>query len=159
MRIFPLRNSGTTSLLQQMTNSITKIESDLSNNQQQTESAAQNAWTAANSAQLGINEMVKIEKSIDKLSKQMNNIVVAMGAMGKEVAKDLNAQKDALQRLREDTEVLQETLQVRKERTSSTDIMDKDHQWEPVAKSSQAKGPRRQGGLFPGDNPPGPPSE
>ncbi|QRV88081.1 Retrotransposon-derived protein PEG10 [Ceratobasidium sp. AG-Ba] len=146
-------------MLQQMTNSITKIESDLSNNRQQTESAAQNAWTAANSAQLGVNEMVKIEKSIDKLSKQMNDIVVAMGAMGKEVAKDLNAQKDALQRLREDTEVLQETLQVIEERTSSTDIMDKDHQWEPVAKSSQAKGPRRQGGLFPGDNPPGPPSE
>ncbi|QRV97851.1 Retrotransposon gag protein [Ceratobasidium sp. AG-Ba] len=145
--------------LQQMTNSITKIESDLSNNRQQTESAAQNAWTAANSAQLGVNEMVKIEKSIEKLSKQMSDIVIAMGAMGKEVAKDLNEQKDALQRLREDTEVLQETLQVIEERTSSTDIMDKDHQWEPVAESSQAKGPRRQGGLFPGDNPPGPPSE
>ncbi|QRV89302.1 Retrotransposon gag protein [Ceratobasidium sp. AG-Ba] len=145
--------------LQQMTNSITKIESDLSNNWQQTESAAQNAWTAANSAQLGVNEMVKIEKSIEKLSKQMNDIVIAMGAMGKEVAKDLNEQKDALQRLREDTEVLQETLQVIEERTSSTDIMDKDHQWEPVAESSQAKRPRRQGRLFPGDNPPGPPSE
>ncbi|QRV92164.1 Retrotransposon gag protein [Ceratobasidium sp. AG-Ba] len=145
--------------LQQMTNSITKIESYLSNNQQQTESTAQNAWTAANSAQLGINELVKIEKSIEGLSKQMNNIVVAMGAMGKEVAKDLNAQKDALQRLREDTEVLQETVQVIEEQTSTTNIMDKDHQWEPVAESSQAKGPRKQGGLFPGDNPPGPPSE
>ncbi|QRV92876.1 Retrotransposon gag protein [Ceratobasidium sp. AG-Ba] len=145
--------------LQQMTNSITKIESDLSNNQQQTESAAQNAWTAANSTQLGVNEMIKIEKSIEKLSKQMNDIVIAMGAMGKEVAKDLNEQKDALQRIREDTEVLQETLQVIEERTSSTDIMDKDHQWEPAAESSQAKGPRRQGGLFPGNNPPGPPSE
>ncbi|QRV84618.1 Retrotransposon gag protein [Ceratobasidium sp. AG-Ba] len=89
----------------------------------------------------------------------MNDIVVAMGAMGKEVAKDLNEQKNALQRLREDTEVLQETLQVIEERTSTTDIMDKDHQWEPVAESSQAQKPKRQGGLFPGDNPPGPPSE
>ncbi|QRV97679.1 Retrotransposon gag protein [Ceratobasidium sp. AG-Ba] len=145
--------------LQQMTNSITKIESDLSNNRQQTESAAQNAWTAANSSQLAVNELVKIETSIEKLSKQMNNIVVAMGAMGKEVAKDLNEQKNALQRLREDTEVLQETLQVIEERTSTTDIMDKDHQWEPVAESSQARKPKRQGGLFPGDKPPGPPSE
>ncbi|QRV96806.1 Retrotransposon gag protein [Ceratobasidium sp. AG-Ba] len=145
--------------LQQMTNSITKIEADLSNNRQQTESAAQNAWTAANSSQLAVNELVKIETSIEKLSKQMNDIVVAMGAMGKEVAKDLNEQKNALQRLREDTEVLQETLQVIEERTSTTDIMDKDHQWEPVAESSQAQKPKRQGGLFPGDNPPGPPSE
>ncbi|QRV98627.1 Retrotransposon gag protein [Ceratobasidium sp. AG-Ba] len=145
--------------LQQMTNSITKIEADLSNNRQQTESAAQNAWTAANSSQLAVNELVKIETSIEKLSKQMNDIVVAMGAMGKEVAKDLNEQKNALQRLREDTEVLQETLQVIEERTSTTDIMDKDHQWEPVAESSQAQKPKRQGGLFPGNNPPGPPSE
>ncbi|QRV93682.1 Retrotransposon gag protein [Ceratobasidium sp. AG-Ba] len=145
--------------LQQMTNSITKIEADLSNNRQQTESAAQNAWTAANSSQLAVNELVKIETSIEKLSKQMNDIVVAMGAMGKEVAKDLNEQKNALQRLREDTEVLQETLQVIEERTSTTDIMDKDHQWEPIAESSQAQKPKRQGGLFPGDNPPEPPSE
>ncbi|QRV93052.1 Retrotransposon gag protein [Ceratobasidium sp. AG-Ba] len=145
--------------LQQMTNSITKIKADLSNNRQQTESAAQNAWTAANSSQLAVNELVKIETSIEKLSKQMNDIVVAMGAMGKEVAKDLNEQKNALQRLREDTEVLQETLQVIEERTSTTNIMDKDHQWEPVAESSQAQKPKRQGGLFPGDNPPGPPSE
>ncbi|QRV98617.1 Retrotransposon gag protein [Ceratobasidium sp. AG-Ba] len=146
-------------MLQQMTNSITKIEADLSNNQQQTESTAQNAWTAANSSQLAVNELVKIETSIEKLSKQMNDIVVAMGAMGKEVAKDLNEQKDALERLREDTEVLQETLQVIEERTSTTNIMNKDHQREPVAESSQAQKPKRQGGLFPGDNPPGPPSE
>ncbi|QRV92650.1 Retrotransposon gag protein [Ceratobasidium sp. AG-Ba] len=145
--------------LQQMTNSITKIEADLSNNRQQTESAAQNAWTAANSSQLAVNELVKIDTSIGKLSQQMKDIVIAMGTMGKEVAKDLNEQKDAIQRLREDTEVLQETLQVIEERTSTTDIMDKDHQWEPEAESSQTRKPKRQGGLFPGDNPPGPPSE
>ncbi|QRV88421.1 Retrotransposon gag protein [Ceratobasidium sp. AG-Ba] len=145
--------------LQQMTNSIAKIEAESSNSRQQAASAAQNAWTAANSSQLTINELVKIETSIGNLSKQMNDIVVAMGAMGKEVAKDLNEQKDAIQRLKEDTEVLQETLQVIEERTSTTDIMNRDHQWEPEAESSQVPKPKRQGGLFPGDNPPGPPSE
>ncbi|QRW07618.1 Retrotransposon-derived protein PEG10 [Ceratobasidium sp. AG-Ba] len=36
--------------------------------------------------------------------------------------------------------------------------MDQDHQWEPEAESSRAQVPKRPQGLFPGDNPPGPPS-
>ncbi|QRW09555.1 Retroviral aspartyl protease [Ceratobasidium sp. AG-Ba] len=60
------------------------------NIRQQVESAAQNAWTAANSSQLGVNEQIKTQNAIDKLSQQMDTIVVAMGAM----------------------ETLQETLQV-----------------------------------------------
>ncbi|QRV96820.1 hypothetical protein RhiJN_24838 [Ceratobasidium sp. AG-Ba] len=119
-----------------MTNSITKIESHLANNRQQTESAAQNAWTAANSTQLGVNKHIETQKSMDGLSRQMNDIVIAMGTMGKEVSKAINQQEMALQKLREDTKVLQETLQAVEERVSPTDSMDKDHQWEPVAQYS-----------------------
>ncbi|QRW03356.1 Retrotransposon-derived protein PEG10 [Ceratobasidium sp. AG-Ba] len=122
--------------LQQMTNSISKLEASTGNIRQQVESAAQNAWTAANSSQLGVNEQIKIQNAIDKLSQQMDTIVVAMGAM----------------------ETLQETLQVVEERVSNIDIMDQDHQWEPEAESSRAQAPKRPQGLFPGDNPPGPPS-
>ncbi|QRW01195.1 Retrotransposon-derived protein PEG10 [Ceratobasidium sp. AG-Ba] len=86
--------------LQQMTNSISKLEASTGNIRQQVESAAQNAWTAANSSQLGVNEQIKTQNAIDKLSQQMDTIVVAMGAMV----------------------------------------------------------PKRPQGLFPGDNPPGPPS-
>ncbi|QRW12207.1 Retrotransposon gag protein [Ceratobasidium sp. AG-Ba] len=125
---------------------------------QQVESAAQNAWTAANSSQLGVNEQIKTQNAIDKLSQQMDTIVVAMGAMGKQVSAALNKQEEAIKKLKADTETLQETLQVVEERVSNIDIMDQDHQWEPEAESSRAQAPKRPQGLFPGDNPPGPPS-
>ncbi|QRW03544.1 Retrotransposon-derived protein PEG10 [Ceratobasidium sp. AG-Ba] len=144
--------------LQQMTNSISKLEASTGNIRQQVESAAQNAWTAANSSQLGVNEQIKTQNAIDKLSQQMDTIVVAMGAMGKQVSAALNKQEEAIKRLKADTETLQETLQVVEERVSNIDIMDQDHQWEPEAKSSRAQAPKRPQGLFPGDNPPGPPS-
>ncbi|QRW13077.1 Retrotransposon-derived protein PEG10 [Ceratobasidium sp. AG-Ba] len=88
------------------------------------ESAAQNAWTAANSSQLGVNEQIKTQNAIDKLSQQMDTIVVAMGAMGKQVSAALNKQEEAIKKLKADTETLQETLQVVEERISNTDIMD-----------------------------------
>ncbi|QRW09413.1 Retrotransposon gag protein [Ceratobasidium sp. AG-Ba] len=121
-------------------------------------SPAQNAWTAANSSQLGVNEQIKTQNAIDKLSQQMDTIVVAMGAMGKQVSAALNKQEEAIKKLKADTETLQETLQVVEERVSNIDIMDQDHQWEPEAESSRAQAPKRPQGLFPGDNPPGPPS-
>ncbi|QRW01198.1 Retrotransposon gag protein [Ceratobasidium sp. AG-Ba] len=144
--------------LQQMTNSISKLEASTGNIRQQVESAAQNAWTAANSSQLGVNEQIKTQNAIDKLSQQMDTIVVAMGAMGKQVSAALNKQEEAIKKLKADTETLQETLQVVEERISNTDIMDQHHQWEPEAESSRAQVPKRPQGLFPGDNPPGPPS-
>ncbi|QRV80841.1 Retrotransposon gag protein [Ceratobasidium sp. AG-Ba] len=144
--------------LQQMTNSISKTGVTMDNVRQQVESAAQNAWTAANSAQKAINEQIKTQNYIDKLSQQMDTIVIAMVAMGKEVSASLNKQKEAIEKLKADTETLQETLQVVEERVSATDIMDQHHQWEPEAKSSQAQVPKWPKGLFPGDNPPGPPS-
>ncbi|QRV81318.1 Retrotransposable element Tf2 protein [Ceratobasidium sp. AG-Ba] len=144
--------------LQQMTNSISKLEASTGNIRQQVESAAQNAWTAANSSQLGVNEQIKTQNAIDKLSQQMDTIVVAMGAMGKQVSAALNKQEEAIKKLKADTETLQETLQVVEERVSNIDIMDQDHQWEPEAESSRAQVPKRPQGLFPGDNPPGPPS-
>ncbi|QRV83805.1 Retrotransposon gag protein [Ceratobasidium sp. AG-Ba] len=144
--------------LQQMTNSISKMEASTVNIRQQVESAAQNAWTAANSSQLGVNEQIKTQNAIDKLSQQMDTIVVAMGAMGKQVSAALNKQEEAIKKLKADTETLQETLQVVEERVSNIDIMDQDHQWEPEAESSRAQVPKRPQGLFPGDNPPGPPS-
>ncbi|QRW01546.1 Retrotransposon gag protein [Ceratobasidium sp. AG-Ba] len=128
--------------LQQMTNSISKMEASTGNIKQQAESAAQNAWTAANSTQLGVNEQIKTQNAIKKLSQQMDTIVVAMGAMGKQVSAALNKQEEAIKKLKADTETLQETLQVVEERVSNIDIMDQDHQWEPEAE----------------DNPPGPPS-
>ncbi|QRW03559.1 Retrotransposon gag protein [Ceratobasidium sp. AG-Ba] len=88
----------------------------------------------------------------------MDTIVVAMGAMGKQVSAALNKQEEAIKKLKADTETLQETLQVVEERVSNIDIMDQDHQWEPEAESSRAQAPKRPQGLFPGDNPPGPPS-
>ncbi|QRV83494.1 hypothetical protein RhiJN_11510 [Ceratobasidium sp. AG-Ba] len=139
--------------LQQMTNSISKLEASTGNIRQQVESAAQNAWTAANSSQLGVNEQIKTQNAIDKLSQQMDTIVVAMGAMGKQVSAALNKQEEAIKRLKADTETLQETLQVVEERVSNIDIMDQDHQWEPEAESSRAQAPKRPQGLFPGDNP------
>ncbi|QRV83033.1 hypothetical protein RhiJN_11049 [Ceratobasidium sp. AG-Ba] len=144
--------------LQQMTNSISKMEASTGNIKQQVESAAQNAWTAANSAQLAVNEQIKTQNAIEKLSQQMDTIVVAMGAMGKQVSAALNKQEEAIKKLKADTETLQETLQVVEERVSNIDIMDQDHKWEPEAESSQAQAPKRPQGLFPGDNPPGPPS-
>ncbi|QRW10957.1 Retrotransposon gag protein [Ceratobasidium sp. AG-Ba] len=144
--------------LQQMTNSISKLEASTGNIRQQVESAAQNAWTAANSSQLGVNEQIKAQNAIDKLSQQMDTIVVAMGAMGKQVSAALNKQEEAIKKLKTDTETLQETLQVVEERVSNIDIMDQHHQWEPEAESSRAQAPKRRKGLFPGDNPPGPPS-
>ncbi|QRV73515.1 Retrotransposon-derived protein PEG10 [Ceratobasidium sp. AG-Ba] len=144
--------------LQQMTNSISKMEASTGNIKQQVESAAQNAWTAASSSQLGVNEQIKTQNAIDKLSQQMDTIVVAMGAMGKQVSASLNKQEEAIKKLKADTETLQETLQVVEERVSNIDIMDQDHQWEPEAESSRAQAPKRPQGLFPGDNPPGPPS-
>ncbi|QRV79737.1 hypothetical protein RhiJN_07752 [Ceratobasidium sp. AG-Ba] len=144
--------------LQQMTNSISKMEASTGNIKQQAESAAQNAWTAANSAQLGVNKQIKTQNAIEKLSQQMDTIVVAMGAMGKQVSAALNKQEEAIKKLKADTETLQETLQVVEERVSNIDIMDQDHQWEPEAKSSRARAPKGPQGLFPGDNPPGPPS-
>ncbi|QRW04463.1 Retrotransposon gag protein [Ceratobasidium sp. AG-Ba] len=141
-----------------MTNSISKLEASTGNIRQQVESAAQNAWTAANSSQLGVNEQIKAQNAIDKLSQQMDTIVVAMGAMGKQVSAALNKQEEAIKKLKTDTETLQETLQVVEERVSNIDIMDQHHQWEPEAESSRAQAPKRPKGLFPGDNPPGPPS-
>ncbi|QRW06485.1 Retrotransposon gag protein [Ceratobasidium sp. AG-Ba] len=117
------------------------------------ECSPQNAWTAANSSQLGVNEQIKTQNAIDKLSQQMDTIVVAMGAMGKQVSAALNKQEEAIKKLKADTETLQETLQVVEERVSNIDIMDQDHQWEPEAESSRAQAPKRPQGLFPGDNP------
>ncbi|QRW03990.1 Retrotransposon-derived protein PEG10 [Ceratobasidium sp. AG-Ba] len=128
------------------------------NIKQQVESVAQNAWTAANSAQLGDNKQIKTQNAIEKLSQQMDTIVVAMGAMGKQVSAALNKQEEAIKKLKADTETLQETLQAVEERVSNIDIMDQDHKWEPEAESSRARAPKRPQGLFPGDNPPGPPS-
>ncbi|QRW08586.1 Retrotransposon gag protein [Ceratobasidium sp. AG-Ba] len=122
-----------------MTNSISKLEVSTGNIRQQVESAAQNAWTAANSSQLGVNEQIKTQNAIDKLSQQMDTIVVAMGAMGKQVSAALNKQEEAIKKLKADTETLQETLQVVEERVSNIDIMDQDHQWEPEAESSRAQ--------------------
>ncbi|QRV84078.1 Retrotransposon-derived protein PEG10 [Ceratobasidium sp. AG-Ba] len=86
--------------LQQMTNSISKLEASTGNIRQQVESAAQNAWTAANSSQLGVNEQIKTQNAIDKLSQQMDTIVVAMGAMGKQVSAALNKQEEAIKKLK-----------------------------------------------------------
>ncbi|QRV84965.1 Retrotransposon gag protein [Ceratobasidium sp. AG-Ba] len=133
-----------------MTNSISKLEASTGNIRQQVESAAQNAWTAANSSQLGVNEQIKTQNAIDKLSQQMDTIVVAMGAMGKQVSAALNKQEEAIKKLKANTETLQETLQVVEERVSNIDIMDQDHQWEPEAESSRAQVPKRPQGLFQG---------
>ncbi|QRV74612.1 Retrotransposon gag protein [Ceratobasidium sp. AG-Ba] len=80
-----------------------------------------------------------------------------MGTMGKEILTAINKQEGALNDLRTDTESLQETLQAVEERVSSTDIMEKDHQWEPAAESSRNDTSKRRRGLFPGDKPPSDP--
>ncbi|QRV79992.1 hypothetical protein RhiJN_08007 [Ceratobasidium sp. AG-Ba] len=47
-----------------------------------------------------------------------------MGAMGKQVSTALNKQKEAIKKLKANTETLQETLQVVEERVSNIDIKD-----------------------------------
>ncbi|QRV77147.1 hypothetical protein RhiJN_05162 [Ceratobasidium sp. AG-Ba] len=112
------------------------MEASTGNIKQQVESAAQNTWTAANSTQLGVNKQIKTQNAIEKLSQQMDTIVVAMGAMGKQVSAALNKQEEAIKKLKADRETLQETRQVVEERVSNIDIMDQDHKWEPEAESS-----------------------